>query len=112
MDISSKPVGIVHVQRTDEAVRTKSDVEGELQIYPEFAQGLEVVDGYSHLFVLVYFHRLRPEQIGPLKVKPGESEMKRNLFAVLGAILLVLAAGDSFAQRGPGASRMMWRGSG
>jgi tRNA-Thr(GGU) m(6)t(6)A37 methyltransferase TsaA len=41
-----------------------------LEIYPEFADGLDGIDGYSHLFAIVYLDRLRPEQIGPLRVKP------------------------------------------
>ncbi|HSF56823.1 MAG TPA: SAM-dependent methyltransferase [Candidatus Binatia bacterium] len=41
-----------------------------MEIYPEFEEGLQGIDGYSHLFVLTYFDRLRPEQIGPLQVKP------------------------------------------
>ena len=32
---------------------------------------MEGIDGYSHLFVLGYFHKLRPDQIGPLQVKPS-----------------------------------------
>ena len=51
-------------------MKQKGDQEGELEIFPEFAAGLEGIDGYSHLFVVVHFDRLRPEQIGPLKVKP------------------------------------------
>lgn len=70
MEISFKSIGVIHVPKTDAEVRSKADVEGELEIYPEFADGLDGIDGYSHLFVFVYFHRLRPEQIGPLKVKP------------------------------------------
>ena len=70
MDITFKPIGITHTASSSADVRAKGSVEGELEIYPEFAEGLEGIDGYSHLFVLVYFHRLRPEQIGPLKVKP------------------------------------------
>jgi tRNA-Thr(GGU) m(6)t(6)A37 methyltransferase TsaA len=41
-----------------------------LEIYPEFAEGLDGIDEYSHLFLVVYLHQLRPDQIGPLKVKP------------------------------------------
>jgi tRNA (adenine37-N6)-methyltransferase len=63
--ISFTTLGQVHTE-----VREKGDVEGELEIYPEFADALDGIDGYSHLFVIVYFDRLRPEQIGPLKVKP------------------------------------------
>jgi tRNA-Thr(GGU) m(6)t(6)A37 methyltransferase TsaA len=70
MGITFEPIGLIHTKSSDAEVREKGDVEGELEIYPEFAAGLEGIDGYSHLFVLVYFDRLRPEQIGPLKVKP------------------------------------------
>jgi tRNA (adenine37-N6)-methyltransferase len=70
MEIKFKPIGVVHTQGNDSEVREKGDLEGELEIYPEFAEALEGFDGYSHLFVLVYFDRLRPEQIGPLRVKP------------------------------------------
>jgi tRNA-Thr(GGU) m(6)t(6)A37 methyltransferase TsaA len=71
MEIKFKPIGIVKTKATDEGVREKSgEITGELEIYPEFAPALEGIDGYSHLFVLAYIDRLRPEQIGPLQVKP------------------------------------------
>jgi tRNA-Thr(GGU) m(6)t(6)A37 methyltransferase TsaA len=70
MEISFKPIGVIHTKATDVDVKQKGDREGELEIFAEFADGLDGVDGYSHLFVLVYFDRLRREQIGPLKVKP------------------------------------------
>jgi tRNA (adenine37-N6)-methyltransferase len=70
MEIKFKPIGVVRTKGSDADIREKGDLEGELEIYPEFAEGLEGIDGYSHLFVLVYFDRLRAEQIGPLRVKP------------------------------------------
>lgn len=70
MEITFRPIGVIHTIGSDAEVRETGDREGELEIYPEFADGLEGIDGYSHLFVIVYFDRLRPEQIGPLKVKP------------------------------------------
>ena len=65
MAITFKPIGVIHTKASE-----RGGQEGELEIFPEFADGLDGIDGYSHLFVLVYFDRLRPEQIGPLKVKP------------------------------------------
>lgn len=66
-----KPVGVVRTKATDAQVReSEGGVAGELEIYPEFEEALDGIDGYSHLFVICYFHKLRPEQIGPLKVKP------------------------------------------
>ncbi|MBI2364098.1 MAG: tRNA (N6-threonylcarbamoyladenosine(37)-N6)-methyltransferase TrmO [Deltaproteobacteria bacterium] len=70
MEIRFTPIGAIHTKASEAEVREKGDREGEIEIYPEFTEGLEGIDGYSHLFVLVYFDRLRPEQIGPLKVKP------------------------------------------
>jgi tRNA (adenine37-N6)-methyltransferase len=70
MKIQFTPIGIIHTTGTDADVKEKAGREDEIEIYPEFADGLEGIDGYSHLFVIVYFDRLRPEQIGPLKVKP------------------------------------------
>lgn len=71
MEIKFKPIGVVHTKGSEDDVRDKGgELEGELEVFPEFADGLDGIDGHSHLFVIVYFDRLRPEQIGPLKVKP------------------------------------------
>jgi len=70
VDIHFKPIGVIHTKSSETEVKERGVREGEIEIYLEFAAGLDGVDGYSHLFVLAYFDRLRPEQIGPLKVKP------------------------------------------
>jgi len=70
-EIIFKPIGRVKAQFADSTIRAENtDLEGELEIYAEFEAALEGIDGYSHLFVLAYFDRLRPDQIGPLQVKP------------------------------------------
>jgi tRNA-Thr(GGU) m(6)t(6)A37 methyltransferase TsaA len=50
--------------------------EATIEVYPEFRDALEGLQGFSHIFVLSYFNQLRPEQIGPLKVKPRRLLMK------------------------------------
>jgi tRNA-Thr(GGU) m(6)t(6)A37 methyltransferase TsaA len=70
MAINFKSIGVVRTKGSEADVRARARLEGELEIYPQFAEGLDGIDGFSHLFVLAYFDRLRPEQIGPLKVKP------------------------------------------
>jgi tRNA-Thr(GGU) m(6)t(6)A37 methyltransferase TsaA len=70
MEIRFTPIGVIHTSASEAEVREKGDREGEIEIFSQFAAGLDGIDGYSHLFLLVYFDRLRPEQIGPLKVKP------------------------------------------
>lgn len=70
-DILFRPIGEVKTQAIEGDIQgEKKEVEGELEIYPEFESALEGIDGYSHLFILCYFDRLRKEQIGPLQVKP------------------------------------------
>jgi tRNA-Thr(GGU) m(6)t(6)A37 methyltransferase TsaA len=71
MQIAFKPVGVVRNKASDDQVRQEGrDLEGELQVFPEFEEALSGIEGFSHLFLLCYFHKLRPEQIGPLQVKP------------------------------------------
>jgi len=68
MEIKLRPIGVVRVQATDEQVRQEEgEIEGELEIFPEFEPALNGLEGYSHIFLIFYFHKLRPEQIGPLR---------------------------------------------
>ena len=69
--IKFSPVGIVHTRASDDMIREGGKgIESTVEIYPEFQEALEGIDGFSHIFILGYFHKLRPEQKGPLKVKP------------------------------------------
>ena len=66
-----KPIGVVHTNASDSQIKEEHrEVEAIVEVFPEFEEALEGLDGYSHLFILSYFHKLRPDQIGPLKVKP------------------------------------------
>ena len=70
-EIIFTPIGQVKTRSSEADIRGEAkDVAGELEIYAEFEPALEGIDGYSHLFVLAYFDRLRRDQIGPLQVKP------------------------------------------
>jgi len=66
-----KPIGVVHTNASDSQIKEEHrEVEAIVEVFPEFEEALERLDGYPHLFTLSYFHKLRPDQIGPLKVKP------------------------------------------
>lgn len=70
-EIVFKPIGHVKAEFSEGDIRAENkDLVGELEIYADFEPALAGIDGYSHLFVLAYFDRLRPDQIGPLQVKP------------------------------------------
>lgn len=71
MQINLTTIGVVRTEATDDEVRSEGqEIEGELEVFEEFAPALEGIDGYSHLLVICYFDRLREEQIGPLQVRP------------------------------------------
>lgn len=69
--IRLRPIGFAHTNASDEETRAKPEgFEGTVEILPQFEDALDGLKGFSHLLVISYFDRLRPEQIGPLKVKP------------------------------------------
>ncbi len=70
MKIEFTPIGFVRTQATEAETKASGNVEGELVIDPALEEALEGIDGYSHLLVITYLDRLRPEQIGPLRVNP------------------------------------------
>lgn len=66
-----RAVGLVRTGASDEQVRERDESsESAIEIFPQFQEALEGLDGFSHIFVFSYLNKLRPEQIGPLKVKP------------------------------------------
>lgn len=71
LQIVLRPIGVVHTVASDDEIR-EGPVEREatIEVYAEFAEALEGIEGFSHLFLLCYFHKLRPEQQGALKVRP------------------------------------------
>lgn len=70
-EVVFRPVGVVRTQASDEEIRgPHREFESTIEIFPEFQEALDGLEGFSHIFVLAFFHRLKPEQIGPLKIKP------------------------------------------
>ncbi|MGP8127921.1 MAG: tRNA (N6-threonylcarbamoyladenosine(37)-N6)-methyltransferase TrmO [Candidatus Bathyarchaeia archaeon] len=66
-----RPVGVVRTMGSDDDVRFRSkESESTIEIYAEFQEALEGLQGFSHIFVLGYLNKLRPDQMGVLKVKP------------------------------------------
>jgi tRNA-Thr(GGU) m(6)t(6)A37 methyltransferase TsaA len=83
MSISLVAIGIIHspferlenmpIQPTVEAA-----APGTVEVYPEFAEGLKDLQGFSHIYLLYYFHKTRAPQ---LLVKPFLDSQLRGIFA-------------------------------
>ncbi|MGC9144697.1 MAG: tRNA (N6-threonylcarbamoyladenosine(37)-N6)-methyltransferase TrmO [Nitrososphaeria archaeon] len=71
MNICFEPIGYVKTEVEDEDIRkTSENVISKIIIKEEYAEGLQGLEGYSHLLVISYLNKLRNFEIGVLKVKP------------------------------------------
>ena len=82
MEIVMRPIGVIHSPFADPRQTpiqpTRSDAVGQVEVYPEFAPGLQDVDGLSHLILLYAFHRSSGYS---LHVTPFLDDQPRGLFS-------------------------------
>jgi len=81
--IEFKPIGIVHspfkeCKGTPIQGPASEDAEGIVEIFPEFIEGLDDLDGFSHLILIFHLHLAKKYS---LKVKPFLDDQFRGLFA-------------------------------
>ena len=83
MKINFKPIGVVHTpfqETTNMPIQPAgaAGVQGAVEIYPAYAEGLKDLEGFSHIFLLYYFHRVDGFA---LRVKPFLDDRARGVFA-------------------------------
>ena len=65
-----RPIGIVHVEFDDETVkRSMNGVRGKIEVFESYCEGLEGIEGFSHLIIIAYLHKVSEEQKRVLKVR-------------------------------------------
>jgi len=65
--ICFRPIGVVRTPYPDEEVKRRGSVEGCVEVFPEYAEGLSGIDGFSHLILIAYLHKHEDK---PIKVRP------------------------------------------
>ncbi len=71
VEVTFRSIGVVRTHASDDEIREAScELEASVEVFPEYQEGLDGIEGFSHIFVLTYLHKLRPEQVGALKVRP------------------------------------------
>jgi tRNA-Thr(GGU) m(6)t(6)A37 methyltransferase TsaA len=82
MDYLMRPIGVIHSPFTDitktPIQASRSDASGFVEIYPEFAEGLQDLEGFSHIILIYVFHESTDFS---LLVKPFLDDQLRGLFA-------------------------------
>lgn len=81
--IHYKPIGIIHTPFKDPhdapiQPAFAKEAEGTVDIYPEYAEGLADLDGFSHIILLYHLHLSSGFS---MKVKPFLDDRLRGLFA-------------------------------
>ncbi len=82
-DIIFKPIGIIHSEHKKleetpiQPVFAKGCL-GQVEIFPEYQEGLKDIEGFSHLFIIYSLHKNKSEQ---LIVKPFLEDVDHGVFA-------------------------------
>ena len=83
MKMNLKIIGLIHTpfQETEKVPiqSSRSEATGVVEIFPEYLEGLDGVDEFSHLILMYIFHKV-PEHT-PLKVKPFLDDREHGVFA-------------------------------
>jgi len=83
MQIVYKPIGIIHSQsKSKEGTPIQPvfarGVEGYVEVFPEYAEGLKDVEGFSHIILIYHLHLSKGYS---LLVKPFLDNELRGVFA-------------------------------
>ena len=82
MEFHLRPIGIIHTPFTDKSQTpiqaSRSQAKGVVEVFTEYAEGLQDLEGFSHIFLLYVFH----ESLGySLLVKPFLDDLIHGLFS-------------------------------
>ena len=70
-EVVLRAIGLVHTAATPVEIRERrKGMHSEIEIYSQYEEALDGLEGFSHIFVLAYLDQLRSEQVGQLKVRP------------------------------------------
>lgn len=81
--VTYQPIGVIHSEYRDPE---KTPIQpacaagstGRVEVFPEFADGLRDIEGFSHVYLVYHFHRAGPAK---LVVKPFMEDVHRGVFA-------------------------------
>ncbi len=82
MEIAMKAIGIIHtpfLEKGDAPIQAaRSLVAGSVEVFPQYLEGLDGIEEFSHIYLLYGFHRAQPGVA--LKVKPFLDDELRGVF--------------------------------
>ncbi len=81
--VNYRPIGVLHsehriAQETPIQPAYAKGCRGRAEVFPEFAEGLADLDGFSHVYIIYHSHQAPAPK---LKVKPFLQDVERGVFA-------------------------------
>ena len=85
-EIKYKPIGVVHSpfkepKGTPIQPAGAKNIDGTIELFPEYAEGLKDLEGFSHIILIYHFHLSKRAS---LKVKPYIDSEVHGVFAMRG----------------------------
>jgi len=82
-EIRYKPIGVIHSpfkepEGTPIQSTVAKDINGSVEVFPEYVGGLKDLEGFSHIILIYHFHLSRKSS---LEVKPYMDERTHGVFA-------------------------------
>jgi len=78
-----KPIGVIHTPLTEiytiPIQSSRSEIPGSVDVFSQYADGLEGIEGFSHVFLVYAFHQSR--QQFSLTVHPFLDDQMHGVFA-------------------------------
>jgi tRNA-Thr(GGU) m(6)t(6)A37 methyltransferase TsaA len=82
VEFKMRPIGVIHSPFTEASETpiqpSRSQATGKVELFPQFSDGLEDIEGFSHLILVYVFHRSSGYS---LQVTPFLDDKARGLFA-------------------------------
>lgn len=77
------PIGVIRSEHRDPEQTPiqpgyAGGCRGRVEVYPEFAEGLRDIEGFSHVYLIYHFHQAESPK---LQVKPFLDDEERGIFA-------------------------------
>jgi len=85
-EIKYKPIGVIHSpfkepEGTPIQPASAKGIDGTVEVFPEYAEGLKDLEGFSHIILIYHFHLSKKSS---LRVKPYMNKEEHGVFAMRG----------------------------
>lgn len=81
--VTLSPIGVIHSPHTRDKETPiqpvyAEGIEGIVEVFAEYAEGLRDIEGFSHIYLIYHFHRAKPIR---LIIKPYLEDVFHGVFA-------------------------------